>query len=63
MSDPSKTYRVYSYDSVHQLVTAELVEAETDEDAIRGAQAAGFGTRCEVWEGNRLVAELGVEAA
>lgn len=55
------TYRVYSYDGVHKVLTAEMIEAETDEEALREAEAAGFGTKCEIWEGNRLVAEIGAE--
>lgn len=61
MSDPQKTYRAYIYDGVHHVLTNELIEAVTDEDAIREAEAIGLGTKCEVWEGHRLVAELSGE--
>jgi len=59
MSSPNKIYRVYCYDSVHQVVTADVIEASSDEEAIAKAEAQGYGTRCEIWDGNRLVAELG----
>jgi hypothetical protein len=59
MSAPLKTYRVYSYDAAHKVVTAELIEADSDDAAIATAEAAGFGTKCEIWDGRRLVAELG----
>ncbi|MBW0008437.1 MAG: hypothetical protein JO335_12095 [Sphingomonas sp.] len=61
MSDPQKAYRAYSYDGVRQALAYELIEAATDEEAIREAEAMGFATRCEIWEGHRLVAELGTE--
>jgi hypothetical protein len=61
MSNPPKTYRAYSYDGVHQILANDLIEAASDEDAIREAEAMGFGTKFEIWEGNRLVAELGAE--
>ena len=61
MSDPLKTYRVYCFDGIHKDLTADLIEAADDEDAIAQAEAAGFGTKCEIWDGNRLVAELGPE--
>lgn len=61
MSDPQKIYRAYSYDGVHQALSNELIEAASDEEAIRQAEAMGFATRCEIWEGHRLVAEIGTE--
>jgi len=61
MSAPAKTYRVYCFDLAHKQVTADLVEAASDEEAIAKAEAAGFGTKCEVWEGKRLVAQLEAE--
>lgn len=61
MSVPSTTYRVYCYDAVHKVVSVELIEAASDEQAIAAAQAAGFGSRCEIWDGRRLVAQLAEE--
>lgn len=61
MSHPTRTYRVYCFDSEHNIVTADLIEAVDDADAIARAEAAGFGSKCEIWDGRRLVAELGDE--
>ena len=30
----------------------------SDEEAVAKAQAAGFGSKCEIWDGRRLVAQL-----
>jgi hypothetical protein len=53
-----KTYRVYCYDAAHEVVTADIVEASSDEEAVAKARAAGFGSKCEIWHGRRLVAQL-----
>lgn len=58
MSAPDKTYRIYCYDAANRVVTADFVEAPTDEDAIAKIQTAGFGTKCEIWQGKRLAAQL-----
>ena len=58
ISDPEKSYRVYCYDATHKVVTADWLKAASDEEAIARAQASGFGSKCEIWEGKRLVAEL-----
>lgn len=58
---PPRTYRVVCYDAAHTILTAELIEAASDEEAIAQAEAAGYGTACEIWHGNRLVAQLGGE--
>jgi hypothetical protein len=58
MSSPKKTYRVYRFDAAHKVLTADWLEAASDEDAIAMAHAQGFGTKCELWDGRRLVAEL-----
>lgn len=58
MSSPLHTYRVYCYDGIHRIVTADFIEADSDESAIAKAEAAGFGSKCEIWDGKRLVAQL-----
>ena len=58
MSNALKTYRVYCYDAVMKVVSADLIEAHDDEEAIARAKAAGFATKCELWKGDRLVASL-----
>ena len=58
MSSPLKTYRVCCFDAARKILSADLIEAASDEDAIATAEAAGLGTHCEIWDGNRLVAQL-----
>ncbi len=58
MSTILTTYRVYCYDGVNQVVSADWLEAASDEAAVEKARAAGFGSKCEVWDGRRLVAKL-----
>jgi hypothetical protein len=60
-SSPIKTYRVYCYDGAHKILTADWLEAANDEQAIAMAHAQGFGTKCETWDGRRLVAQLDEE--
>lgn len=59
MSSPLKTYRICCFDNALKIVTQDWIQAVSDEDAIAKAEASGFGTRCELWDGNRLVAQLG----
>jgi hypothetical protein len=61
VSSPRKTYRIYCFDGVQRVVSADWLEAASDEEAIAKAEAAGFGSRCEIWDGRRLVASLGAE--
>ena len=61
MSAPRKTYRIYSYDHINKMVSADMIEAAIDAEAIAMATEAGFGSKCEIWDGRRLVAELGSE--
>ena len=58
MSSPTKTYRIYCFDAAHRVLTADLIDAASDEEAIARAEAKGFGSKCEIWGGRRLVAEL-----
>ena len=58
MLSPSKTYRIYCYDGGNKVVTADWIEAASDEEAIARAVATGFGSKCEIWYGRRLVAQL-----
>lgn len=58
MSELPKIYRVYSFDIERKAVSAEFVNAANDDDAIAKTKEAGFGSKCEIWEGKRLVAQL-----
>ena len=58
MSKSRKTYRVICFDADRRIVTSDLIKAASDEEAIAMTEAAGFGTKCEIWDGDRLVAQL-----
>lgn len=58
MSEPSKIYRVYSFDIERKAVSADFVKATSDEDAVAKTREAGFGSKCEIWDDKRLVAQL-----
>ena len=58
MSALPKTYRIYSFDTERRQVSADFVNAINDEEAIDKTQSAGFGSKCEIWDGKRLVAQL-----
>jgi len=53
-----KTYRVYCFDAARHVLSVDEIDATGDEEAIARAQAQGFGTRCEIWDGKRLAAQL-----
>lgn len=58
MSTPPKTYRLYSFDAARKIVSADWLEAADDSDAMVKATAAGFGSKCEIWDGSRMVAQI-----
>jgi hypothetical protein len=58
MSHRLKTYRLCRYDAANMDVTASWIEAASDEEAIASITTAPFGTQCELWDGNRLVAQF-----
>lgn len=58
MPSPEKIYRVYCFDAARRIVTADVLKALSDEEAIANAEAAGFGSKCEIWDGERMVAQL-----
>ncbi len=60
MSAPPKTYRIYCYDVGQKSVSADFIKAAHDEDAIAQAEACA-ASKCEIWDGNRLVAQLEAE--
>jgi hypothetical protein len=59
MASPKTTYRVCLYDGRLNSLSAELIEAASDEEAVTQARVAAAGARGEVWHGSRLVAQLG----
>jgi hypothetical protein len=58
MSPRPKTYRFCRYDAANMVVSADWIQAASDEEAIAMATEACFGAQCELWDGNRLVAQL-----
>ena len=58
MSGVLRIYRVYCFDTEPRAVSAEFVNAASDEEAISKTQESGFGSKCEIWDGKRLVAQL-----
>jgi hypothetical protein len=58
MSAPPKTYRLYRFDAANMVVTADWIEAASDEEAIAKAEAACAAAKCELWDGDRLVAQI-----
>ena len=51
-------YRIYCLDGANKVASAEWIEAEDDEDAIKIAGERHDGYKCEVWDRKRLVARL-----
>ena len=58
MSSTSTTYRIYCFDEANHIVTSDWLNAADDADAVAKAHERGFGSRCEIWHGRRLVAQL-----
>jgi hypothetical protein len=58
LSSTLKSYRIFCYDAQMHNVSSDLIKAASDADAIAMAEARGFGSKCELWEGKRLVAQL-----
>lgn len=56
--DQSPRYRVYTLDGVRRIVSADWIDAATDEEAIAIVQATCGGLQCEIWDGDRLVAKI-----
>ena len=58
MSAPPRTYRIYCYDGTLMTLSGHTLKAGTDAEAIAEVEAGDFGSKCEIWEGKRLVATL-----
>ena len=55
---PSENYRYYCLDGAGHLHDAEWFHAENDEEAIAQIAAKHPDSKCEIWQGKRLVAAL-----
>jgi hypothetical protein len=42
------------------VVTADFITAKDDAEAIAIAETSEFGSKCELWDGKRLVAQFEV---
>jgi hypothetical protein len=51
-------YRLYCLDGAGKITRAEAISAAADEEAIMIARAAHKRVRCELWQRDRLVAEI-----
>jgi hypothetical protein len=56
---PSENYRYYRLDERGGLHRAKEFSAGSDQDAIAVIRAKHPGSKCEIWEGNRLVSAIG----
>lgn len=58
MTESPIAYRVYRFDVDRHTVSTDFIDALTDQDAIALMENVGFGSKCEIWDGRRLVAQL-----
>lgn len=58
MSAATKLYRVYCFDLSEKAVTADFLRAADDDEAVSKAGEGCTASKCEIWEGRRLVAQL-----
>jgi hypothetical protein len=56
-------YHLYCLDHGGKSVEAQLITAESDEDAVAQARALKGLRQCEVWRDNRLIAQVTFEAS
>ena len=52
------SYRLYRLDGAEKIEAVELIEAETDEDAVKAGRAMNHTATCEIWDRDRLVARI-----
>jgi hypothetical protein len=55
---PSQTYRYYRLDGIGQLYGADWLTADSDDDAVAKAREQHPDSKCEIWQGSRLVATV-----
>jgi len=51
-------YRIYCLDGVDKVAGAAWIEADDDASAIELAKELHDGYKCELWDGQRLVARI-----
>jgi len=53
-----RTYRVYCLDGSGSIEQAHWLEAQCDDDALLKLHDMPIGSRCELWDRDRLVGEV-----
>ena len=61
MSPSQKSYRAYFFDPKQRILTADWIKADSDDAALAAAQSFNHAAKCEVWDGERLVAAIEAE--
>ncbi|MGZ2412110.1 hypothetical protein ACUXST_001531 [Sphingomonas sp. F9_3S_D5_B_2] len=56
-----QNYRVYCLDGASKFVTAEVIFAENDEEAVMLARKLETGLRREIWDRNRHVSTIEID--
>jgi hypothetical protein len=51
-------YRIYCLDGLNKVASASWLEAEGDEAVLERVKELHDGYKCEVWDGQRLVARV-----
>jgi hypothetical protein len=51
-------YRLYCFDGAGKVWTGDCLSAGSDAEAIELAHCMDVGVKCEIWQGNRLVATI-----
>jgi hypothetical protein len=52
------TYRLFCMDWFGKIMGVDTIEAANDEEAVEIARELDLGIKCEVWDGQRLVARI-----
>jgi hypothetical protein len=55
---PPETYRYYCLDASGRLHDTQWFDAADDDDAVAHVREKHPDSKCEVWDGNRLVASV-----
>jgi hypothetical protein len=50
-----RAYRLYRLDGAGKIMSADWIEAESDDEALKEARQHGDGIRYELWARDRLV--------
>ena len=54
-----KDYRLYCLDGTRRIMhPADVIKADSDEQAVAQAKALALPVECELWQGRRLVATI-----